>query len=108
MNFARNCLFLSYTREKAKLCVCVGMKVHRQIVETFSCAENAFSMTPRHGNGSVILRLMERWDCSDVLDFTSVQEKLMQIIEKFQKSFFIQQEEQIPSFTCNLEGNKEK
>lgn len=38
----------------------------------------------------------------------SVQEKLMQITEKFQKNLCIQQEEQIPSFICNLEGNKEK
>lgn len=43
-----------------------------------------------------------------MLDFTSIQEKSMQITEKFQKSLSIQQEEQIPSFICNLEGNKEK
>lgn len=43
-----------------------------------------------------------------MLDFVSVQEKLMNITEKFQESLFFQQEEQILNFTGNLEGNKEK
>lgn len=43
-----------------------------------------------------------------MLDLMSIQEKLMKITEKCQEILFIQQEEQILSFTCNLEGNKEK
>ena len=32
----------------------------------------------------------------------------MKITDQFQESLFIQQEEQVFSLTCNLEGNKEK
>jgi len=52
-------LFLSYSREKVKVCVYVGMQIHGQIKETFSYAKTAFSMNVILGKGYIIPELME-------------------------------------------------
>lgn len=43
-----------------------------------------------------------------VSDYVSIQEKFMKISEEFQGRLFMPKEEQILSFTCNLESNKEQ
>lgn len=43
-----------------------------------------------------------------VSDYVSIQEKFMKISEEFQGRLFMPKEEQILSFTCNLESTKEQ